>query len=482
MTLHTKKLKELKELISKNEINSTELTKHFLDRIEKYSDINAFNHIDQEQTLEQTKNFIKDKKLSGIPVAIKDLVLTKGMKTTACSKILENFIPPYNATAMTNIYNEGGINLGKTNMDEFAMGSSTEYSHFGKTKNPWDLERVPGGSSGGSAAAVAARVATVAIGSDTGGSIRQPASFCGVVGIKPTYGRISRYGVVAYASSLDQLGVFGSSVEDTAYFLEVLSGKDAKDSTSVNKEVPNFSEIIKQGDIKGLRVGVPKEYFIDGLDLEVKESVQNALKKLESLGAEIVEISLPHTEYALATYYIIAPAEASSNLSRYDGIKYGYRAKDTKNLEDLYSRSRSEAFGDEVKRRIIIGSFVLSSGYYDAYYIKAQKVRSLIAKDFTDAFKDKCDVIACPTSPTTAFKAGQKTNDPMTMYLNDVFTIPLNLAGLPGLSVPCGFDSKGLPIGIQILGNAWDEGTILKTAYQLEQSLNLDLTPNLIKG
>ena len=366
-------------------------------------------------------------------------------------------------------------------MDEFAMGSSNENSAFGNTLNPWNTSCVPGGSSGGSAAAVAARLVPAALGTDTGGSVRQPASFCGVVGLKPTYGRNSRYGVIAFASSLDQVGVFTNNVEDCAIVSESIAGYDINDSTSVDKGEVDFTSTLKTG-IKGLRVGVPKEYFIKGLQPEVEEAVQKALKQLESLGAELVEVSLPHTEYAIATYYIIAPAEASSNLGRYDGIRYGHRAEATNDLFELYCKSRTEGFGDEVKKRILLGTYVLSEGYYDAYYKQAQRVRTLIAQDFKDCFKNECDVIACPVAPTTAFKLGENSSDPMSMYLADIFTIPTSLAGLPGMSIPCGFDSKNLPIGIQLIGNAWDEASILRTAYAYESATEWHKKlPDLIK-
>lgn len=376
-------------------------------------------------------------------------------------------MPPYDATVTSKLLAEGAVCIGKTNMDEFAMGSSNENSAYGNVLNPHDKSRAPGGSSGGSAVSVAAGLTPVALGTDTGGSIRQPAALCGVTGIRPTYGRVSRYGVIAYASSLDQVGTFGSNVTDTALLLNSISGHDPLDSTSVKISKSDFTSNLGQ-EIKGLKIGMPKEYFVDGLQREVEESVKAAIKKLEYLGAEIVEVSLPHTKYAVPCYYIIATAEASSNLSRYDGIRYGVRTKDAESLLDLYCNSRSEGFGLEVKRRILIGTYVLSAGYYDAYYLKAQKVRRLIKIDFEEAFK-QCDLIAGPVSPTTAFKIGEKCDDPVQMYLNDIFTIPVNLAGLPGISVPCGFDNDKLPIGLHLIGKAWDEETILKTAYAYEQ-------------
>ena len=468
-------LKELREGLDKKDFSSVELTKKSLESIEKNKDLNAFVSVMSESALEQAEKSDEiiskgeSKILTGIPIAVKDVILTKDQKTTCCSKFLENFIAPYNATVTEKIVSDGSVIVGKTNMDEFAMGSSNENSYFGPVKNPWNKDVVPGGSSGGSASAVAAGLVRAALGTDTGGSIRQPASYCGIAGIKPTYGRVSRYGVIAYASSLDQVGPMAKSVEDLAILTNVLSGKDEKDSTSMQVDVPNFSSNLGQ-DIKGLRVGVPKEYFIDGVDKDVKESVEKAIKQLESLGAEIVEISLPHTKYAVPCYYIIAPAEASSNLSRYDAVRYGVRADEYNSLDELYSNSRSQGFGEEVKRRILVGTYVLSAGYYDAYYVKAQKVRRLVKNDFTNAFKDKCDVIVSPTAPTTAFNIGEKTNDPVKMYLNDIFTIAVNLAGLPAMSIPCGFDSNNLPIGLQLIGKPWDEATLFKTSYAYEQS------------
>jgi len=465
---------ELSEHLSAGKISSEELTRTYLERIERHSDLAAFLNLNPQQVLSEaraadaarsagTKNA-----LLGVPIALKDIILTRGQSTTCGSKILENFVPPYDATVTKKLRSCGAVILGKTNMDEFAMGSSNETSHFGVVRNPWDRTRVPGGSSGGSAAAVAARLAPAALGTDTGGSIRQPASLCNVVGIKPTYGRVSRYGVIAFASSLDQVGVFAANVRDTALVLQSISGHDQYDATSNTRSVPNFLESCGK-DIKGLRIGVPREYFIDGMSPEVRAAVELSLKTLEEQGASIVEISLPNTEAAVATYYIIAPAEASSNLARYDGVRFGHRADHVDNLHDLYCRSRSEGFGTEVKRRIMIGTYVLSTGYYDAFYLKAQKVRTVISREFDLAFSKQCDVIACPTSPTTAFKIGEKTADPLAMYLNDVFTIPVNLAGLPGMSIPCGFDAAGLPIGLQLIGRAWDEETLFRVAARYEQ-------------
>jgi aspartyl-tRNA(Asn)/glutamyl-tRNA(Gln) amidotransferase subunit A len=381
--------------------------------------------------------------------------------------MLENFLSPYDATVTKKILDAGAVVVGKNNMDEFAMGSSTETSYFGPTKNPWDVERVPGGSSGGSAAATAASLCLGSIGTDTGGSIRQPASFCGVVGMKPTYGRVSRFGMIAFASSLDQAGPITKTVEDAAIILNVISGHDPMDSTCVNTQAPDYTLSLRD-DIKGVKVGVPREYFIPGMDKEVEEAAKKAIALVEDLGGEIVEISLPHTEYAVVTYYIIAPSEASSNLARYDGVKYGYRTANAETLRDMYFRTRAEGFGSEVKRRIMLGTYALSAGYYDAYYLKAQRVRTLIKKDFDEAFK-KVDVIMAPTAPEVAFRFGEKTGDPIKMYLSDVLTIPCNIAGLPGISVPCGFSSDGLPIGIQVLGKPFDEGSILHVAHAYEQ-------------
>ena len=465
---------ELSERLSSGALSSHELAQAFLNRIERHRDLGAFLDLNPELVLSEASAADKARSsgvkgaLLGIPIALKDIILTRGQKTTCGSKILSNFVPPYDATVTTKLRSAGAIILGKTNMDEFAMGSSNETSHFGVVKNPWDHARVPGGSSGGSAAAVAARLAPAALGTDTGGSIRQPASLCNIVGIKPTYGRVSRYGVIAFASSLDQVGVFAANVRDTALVLQAISGHDTYDATSNNKVVPDFTASCGK-DIKGLRIGVPREYFIDGMSPEVRAAVETSLKALEEQGASIVDISLPNTEAAVATYYIIAPAEASSNLARYDGVRFGHRAENVDSLHDLYCRSRSEGFGTEVKRRIMIGTYVLSTGYYDAFYLKAQKVRTVITREFEHAFSKDCDLIACPTSPTTAFKIGEKTSDPLAMYLNDVFTIPVNLAGLPGMSIPCGFDSAGLPIGLQLIGRAWDEETLFRVAARYEQ-------------
>ncbi|MDZ4785832.1 MAG: Asp-tRNA(Asn)/Glu-tRNA(Gln) amidotransferase subunit GatA [bacterium] len=470
-------LSELRAGLDKGEFSSRELVSTSLDKIEKNKDLNAYITVCRDEALKEAaaaeieikKGAGKTRPLLGIPVSIKDLILTKDIKTTCASKMLANFIPPYDATVTKKLKESGAVIVGKTNMDEFAMGSSNENSFFGPVRNPWNKECIPGGSSGGSAAAVAARLTPLSLGSDTGGSIRQPASLSGIVGVKPTYGRVSRYGVIAFASSLDQIGVFANTVEDAALGIQVLSGHDPKDSTSVTEAVPDFVAASK-GSISGLRIGIPKEYFIEGLNSEVENCIRESLKVLEKLGAKLVQISLPHTEVALSTYYIIAPAEASSNLARYDGCRYGYRAENPKDLLDQYCRTRAEGFGDEVKRRIMIGSYVLSSGYFDAYYLKAQKVRALVARDFTNAFAKDCDVIACPVSPSTAFKIGEKSSDPLAMYLSDVFTIPASLAGLPGMSVPCGFDSKGLPIGLHLISKPFDEVTLFKTGRCYESA------------
>ena len=406
--------------------------------------------------------------LTGIPIALKDIFLTSGIRTTCASRILENFIPPYDATVVAKLRERGIVLVGKLNQDEFAMGSSTESSYFGITKNPWNADHIPGGSSGGSAACIAARQATATLGTDTGGSIRQPASHCGCVGLKPTYGRVSRYGVIAYASSLDQVGPVTRDVTDCAIMLGAVAGYDPKDSTSVNLPVPDYMQALVN-DVKGLKIGLPREYFIEGLDPEVKRAMDEAIATYKGLGAEFVEISLPHTDYAVATYYLIATAEASSNLARYDGVRFGYRNSEARGLIDMYMLSRDEGFGAEVKRRIMLGTYALSSGYYDAYYLKAQKVRTLIMEDFTKAF-GTVDVILTPVAPTPAFRIGEKTSDPLQMYLSDIFTIPVNLAGTCGISVPAGFSSEGLPIGVQLIGRPFGEETILRAAYAFEQN------------
>ena len=469
---------ELQEKIKSKELTITEITKAYVDRIkEKEPEVQAFITELIEESMKQAEE-IQAKidrgeevgKLAGIPIGIKDIICTKGVKTTCASKMLENFVAPYDATVMNKINAEEMIDLGKLNMDEFAMGGSTEYSYFKKTRNPWDLSRVPGGSSGGSAAAVAANMVPWALGTDTGGSIRQPASFCGVVGLKPTYGLVSRYGVVAFASSLDQVGVFTKDVQDCAELLNVIAGHDEMDTTSVDVGEKDYTKSL-QKDVKGLKIGVPKEFYGEGINPEVKASLEKAIEEYKKMGAEVEEFSLDIANYALATYYIIACAEASSNLGRFDGIRYGYRAKDCKNLKDIYKISRSEGFGAEVKRRIILGTYVLSSGYYDAYYKKAQQVRTLVMNEFNKAF-EKYDVIVTPVSPTTAFKLGERSTNPIEMYLSDICTVSVNIAGLPGISVPCGVDSQGLPIGMQIIGNKFTEETIIKAAYAYEQATN----------
>ena len=466
---------ELKEKLDKKEITITEITKAYVDRIvEKEKDINAFVTPLTDIALEQAKQIeekVKAKEITsefaGIPIGIKDNICTKGIKTTCSSKMLENFIAPYDATVMEKVNAEGMINLGKTNMDEFAMGTTTEHSAFKVTSNPWNLNKVPGGSSGGSAAAVAAGMVPWALGSDTGGSIRQPAAFCGIVGLKPTYGLVSRYGVVAYASSLDQIGPITKDVTDTAMLLNIIAGHDEKDTTSANIEKKDYTKALKN-DVKGIKVGVPKEYFEDGINSEVKQAVLNAIEEYKAMGAEVEEFSLPIAEYALATYYIIADAEASSNLGRFDGIRYGYRTPNYENLRDIFVNSRAEGFGDEVKRRILLGTYVLSSGYYDAYYKKAQQVRTLIKNEFNKAF-EKYDVIITPTAPNVSFDIGSKTNNPLELYMEDLCTVPINVAGVPAISIPCGLSENGMPIGMQIIGKHFDEETILNAAYTYEQ-------------
>lgn len=476
-------LTEARDALRKGETSSVELTQAMIDRIVALdNDVNSYLTVTDELALEQAAAADErrvngeDSPLLGIPVAVKDIISVKGVPNTAGSKILEGFIPPYNAFVVDQLEEAGAVILGKTNTDEFAMGSSTENSGFFTTSNPWDLERVPGGSSGGSAAAVSAGLAYAALGTDTGGSVRQPASFCSLVGLRPTYGRLSRWGVVAFASSLDQVGQFGRTVADCTAMFQATAGYDPRDSTSLDVEVPDF-EAALTGDIQGLKVGVPKEYFIAGIDAEVETAVRTAIAKLEELGAEIVEISLPHTQYALPVYYLIAPAEASANLARYDGVRYGPRVEGS-DMIDSVKKTRA-LFGPEVKRRIMLGTYALSAGYYDEYYGRALKVRTLIKQDFLDAF-EQVDVIACPTSPTTAFKIGEKTDDPLAMYLADIFTLSVNLSASCGLNVPCGFDSKGLPIGLQLIGNTLQEATILNAAYAYEQATEWHtLSPNV---
>ena len=464
---------ELVEKLKNKELTVTEINKAYIDRInDREKDVQAFITLLTEEALKEAESIEKKENLSelaGIPIGIKDNICTKNIKTTCASKMLENFVSPYDATVVEKLESKGLITLGKLNLDEFAMGGSTEYSAFKVTKNPWNLKTVPGGSSGGSAAAVAANLVPWALGSDTGGSIRQPASFCGVVGLKPTYGLVSRYGLVAFASSLDQIGPITKDVKDAAILLNVIVGHDEKDTTSEKINDKDYTKCLKN-DVKGLKIGIPKEYFSDGINVEVKAKLEETIEKYRQLGAEVEEFSLSIADYALATYYIIACAEASSNLGRFDGIRYGYRTKNFSNLKDIYKNSRSEAFGSEVKRRIILGTYVLSSGYYDAYYKKAQQVRTLVQKEFNDAFK-KYDILLTPTAPTAAFEIGAKSNNPLEMYLADICTVPVNIAGLPAISVPVGVDNNGMPIGMQLIGNKFEEEKILNAAYTLEQEI-----------
>ncbi len=476
MDLHEETIQGLHAKLASREVSSEEVTRHFLDRISSLNqELNAYITVAAEEALAQAREADgrlakgdAESPLCGVPIAIKDNMNTRGVRTTCASRMLEHFVPPFDATVVGKLREAGAVFLGKTNMDEFAMGSSTEHSLFGPCRNPHDHGRVTGGSSGGSACAVAANLCVAATGSDTGGSIRQPASYCGVVGMKPTYGRVSRFGLVAFASSLDQIGPIAKDVTDCSLLLQALSGYDPRDSTSVDAPVPDFASFLT-GDVRGLRMGIPKEYFVEGMDAEVEEAVRKAIRVLEEAGAVPVEISLPHSAYGIPVYYLIATAEASSNLARYDGVKYGFRAKGASDsLRQMYCRTRSEGFGTEVKRRIMLGTYALSSGYYDAYYRKAQQVRTLIRRDFMEAF-DRCDVIVTPTVPSPAFPIGEKTGDPLQMYLLDIFTTTVNLAGLPGLSIPCGTTSGGLPVGMQILGRHFDEGTVLKTAFAFEK-------------
>ena len=466
-------LSELVSNIKDKKVSSNEVTNAYIERSKKSKHLNSYNEETFDDALKKSKEFDSkpnfSKKLPGIPIAVKDLFCTKNVKTTASSKILNNFIPTYESTVTQNLWSEGAILLGKLNCDEFAMGSSNETSYFGNVVNPIDKDLVPGGSSGGSAAALAAKLTPTTIGTDTGGSIRQPASFTGTVGLKPTYGSCSRYGIVAFASSLDQAGPMTKNVKDSALMLEVMSSFDNKDSTSIDFKRPSYSKDLSK-DIKGKKIGIPKEYRVDGMSEEIEKLWEDGKNYLKNCGAETVDISLPHTKFALPTYYIVAPAEASSNLARYDGVKYGFRTEG-KNLIDMYEKTRSEGFGDEVKRRIMIGTYVLSSGYYDAYYLKAQKVRRLIKNDFNDAFQ-MVDAILTPSTPSSAFKIGEKSSDPVSMYLNDIFTVPVNLAGLPGISIPAGLDKKGYPLGLQIIGKSFDEQNILNIAYSMEDKIN----------
>ena len=479
MELYEFTLHELQDKIKKGEVTATQITASVFDRIEAVEDkVHAFIRLMKDEAFAAAAKVdaeIKQgriKPLSGIPVALKDIVCTQGVPTTCGSHILHNFVPPYNATVVQKLLDAGAIFVGKANMDEFAMGSSTETSYFGPTRNPWDLERIPGGSSGGSAAAVAAEECIASIGSDTGGSIRQPAALCGVVGMKPTYGRVSRFGLIAFASSLDQIGPFTKDVEDCAVMMNVLAGYDPRESTSVNADVPDYRQFVGR-DIRGWRIGIPKEYVVEGIDPEIGASLKNAMAVMQKAGAQCVNVSLPHTPYCVAAYYIIAPAEASSNLARYDGVRYGFRAPEARELLDMYKKTRRQGFGAEVKRRIMIGTYALSAGYYDAYYKKASQVRTLIRRDFEEAFK-QCDVIMTPATPTPAFKLGEKTDDPLQMYLSDIFTISANLAGIPGISVPGGFTQGGLPIGIQFLGGPFEEGKLIQIASAFEKNAHLE--------
>ncbi|PLY02943.1 MAG: Asp-tRNA(Asn)/Glu-tRNA(Gln) amidotransferase GatCAB subunit A [Desulfuromonas sp.] len=470
LTMH-----ELSDRLKARELSSEEATRAYLERVAATNEqLNIYLTVAEEAALEMARSADARlaagdaAELTGVPLALKDIFVTKGLRTTCASKILANYLPPYDGTAVAKLRDQGTVFLGKLNMDEFAMGSSNENSAYGVARNPWNPDYVPGGSSGGSAACVAAHQAAATLGTDTGGSIRQPASHCGVVGLKPTYGRVSRYGVIAYASSLDQVGPVTRDVEDCALLLGAVAGYDQRDSTSVDTPVPDYRAALKDG-IQGLRVGLPKEYFIDGLDPEVKQAVDAAIATLKEQGAEVVEVELPHTDYAVACYYLVATAEASSNLARYDGVRYGERVDIGEGLIEMYAQSRAAGFGDEVKRRIMLGTYALSSGYYDAYYLKAQKVRTLIRDDFTKAF-EQVDVIATPVAPTPAFKLGEKTADPLQMYLSDIFTIPVNLAGTCAMSLPCGFSQTGLPIGLQLIGKPFDEATLLRTAWSYEQA------------
>ena len=479
MELFSLTIHELQEKIKNGDVSAMQIAESVFSRIAAVEErVHSYIRLMKEEALAQAVKVDECIKrgdirtLTGIPIALKDIVCTKDITTTCGSRILRDFVPPYNATVVEKLRDAGALFTGKANMDEFAMGSSTETSYFGPTRNPWDLERIPGGSSGGSASAVAADECIASIGSDTGGSIRQPAALCGVVGLKPTYGRVSRFGLIAFASSLDQIGPFTKDVEDCAIMMNVLAGYDPKESTSVKVDVPDYRQFIGR-DIKGWKVGIPKEYFVEGIDPEVSSAVKKTIEVVEKCGGKIMDISLPHTQYCLAVYYIIAPAEASSNLARYDGVKYGYRTSDARDLAEMYTKTRREGFGAEVKRRIMIGTYALSAGYYDAYYGKASQVRALIRRDFDEAFR-KCDVILTPTTPTPAFKIGEKTDDPLQMYLSDIFTISTNLAGIPGISVPCGYSTAGLPIGVQFLAGHFEEGKLLQIASMYEKNAAIE--------
>ncbi len=490
MELHELSIAQAHTLLAEKKISSVELTRAFLDRIAAHDEaIGAYITVDEQGAMEQAK--AADQRIAkgeqetftGIPVALKDLLCTKGVRTTCASRILDNFVPEYDAEVVTRFKDQGAVLMGKTNLDEFAMGSSTENSSARITRNPWNTDHIPGGSSGGSAAAVAAQFCCGSLGTDTGGSIRQPASHCGIVGLKPTYGRVSRFGLVSYASSLDQIGPIVRDVTDAALMMNLIAGNDPKDSTSARQDVPDFTSALscfEEKGLKGMKAGIPKEFqAMEGLDPEVTAAFENAKKTLEDLGVEMVEVSLPHTEYAVAAYYIIAPCEASSNLARFDGVRYGFRAQGGEELLDMYKKTKSQGFGPEVQRRIIIGTYALSAGYYDAYYGRASQVRSLIMSDFTKSF-ESCDIILSPVAPTPAFKIGENTSDPLTMYLSDIFTLSANMAGIPGLSVPAGYSSTGLPIGIQMMGRHFDELSLLKAGYGLEKTLALNpLFPTL---
>jgi len=484
--MHSKTILQAKEDLQQKKYSAVELTEAIYQRIDSVEPkVQAFVHLTRDIALKQAQE--ADQKLAagqnapllGIPIALKDLICTQGTRTTCSSQILDQFIAPYDATVTSRLKEAGAVIVGKTNMDEFAMGSSTENAWHHPTMNPWDLKRVPGGSSGGSAAAVAAHECLAALGSDTGGSIRQPANFCGVTGLKPTYGRVSRFGLVAFASSLDQIGPMTKTVADSALLMNVIGGKDPRDSTSADVARPDFMKALER-DVSGLKIGVPKEYFTSGIDPEVERSVQKGIKTLESLGMEKVEVSLPHLQYAVAAYYIIACAEASTNLSRYDGVKYGYRSQKTDNLLEMYMNTREEGFGEEVKRRIMLGTFVLSSGYYDAYYLKGQKVRTLIKQDFENAF-EQCDVIVAPNAPVTAFKLKERINDPLKMYLSDIYTISANLAGIPGISIPSGISkTDGMPVGLQLMGKHFDEESLIAVGHRFQQNTDHHLQQPLL--
>jgi aspartyl-tRNA(Asn)/glutamyl-tRNA(Gln) amidotransferase subunit A len=481
MDLHSLTIHELHDLLIKKEVTSREVTEALYRRIKEVDGkIKAYLILTEEEAFDQAnqvdRKIVRGEEigdLAGVPIGLKDILCTKGIRTTCGSKILENYVPFYDGTVVRRLKERDAVMLGKLNMDEFAMGSSTENSGFQITRNPWNLDRIPGGSSGGSAAAVAADECIAALGTDTGGSIRQPASCCGVVGLKPTYGRVSRYGLVAFASSLDQIGPITKDVEDCAILMNAISSYDPYDSTSVNVEAPDYKQFLIK-DVKGIRIGMPEEYFVEGMDPDVERSVKEAIDRFKEWGAEVRRISLPHTEYAVAIYYIIATAEASSNLARYDGVKYGLRSKGYRDLMEMYSQTRAKGFGQEVKRRIILGTYVLSAGYYEAYYRKASQVRTLMRKDFEEAFQ-QVDVIMAPTAPTPAFRIGEKAEDPLQMYLSDIHTIPVNLAGTPGISIPCGFSRENLPIGLQIMGRHFDEGKLLRVAYTFEQNTDFHL-------